>query len=67
MELHDPLKGGDTNFYKGSSGSNLACSFAPARGWALFHGHGDNCMVHEGALVRQGTKYLLRTDVLFEM
>jgi hypothetical protein len=60
------LRGGETNFYKGSTGSKLACSFAPIQGWALFHGHGDECMLHEGALVRQGTKYLLRTDVLFE-
>jgi hypothetical protein len=65
--LHVSVCAGETNFYGGSTGSKLTCSFAPRVGWALFHGHGDNCMIHEGALVRQGVKYLLRTDVLFEV
>lgn len=65
MHLQDPLKGGETNFYSGSTGAKLTCSFSPVAGFALFHGHGDRCMIHEGALVRNGVKYLLRTDVLF--
>ena len=63
----EPLKGGETNFFAGSTGSKLTCSFAPLAGWALFHGHGDRCMIHEGGLVRAGVKYVLRTDVLFEV
>jgi hypothetical protein len=67
MQHAQQLKGGETMFYSGSTGSKLVCSFAPAAGWALFHGHGDNCMVHEGGLVRSGVKYVLRTDVLFPL
>lgn len=34
-------------------------------GACLLHGHGDNCLTHEAKPVIQGTKYVLRTDVLY--
>ena len=41
--------------------------FPPTRGICLFHGHGDECMTHEGAGVEDGVKYVLRTDVVYEL
>eukprot|EP00190_Bangiopsis_sp_CCMP1999_P005839 CAMPEP_0198725782 /NCGR_PEP_ID=MMETSP1475-20131203/3026_1 /TAXON_ID= ORGANISM="Unidentified sp., Strain CCMP1999" /NCGR_SAMPLE_ID=MMETSP1475 /ASSEMBLY_ACC=CAM_ASM_001111 /LENGTH=244 /DNA_ID=CAMNT_0044487615 /DNA_START=37 /DNA_END=771 /DNA_ORIENTATION=+ len=67
MYLNDEgLLGGETVFYKGSVGTKVAYSFRPKMGAALLHGHGDRCMTHEGKAVRQGQKYLLRTDVMYK-
>lgn len=27
--------------------------------------HGDECLLHEGSQVRSGTKYVLRSDIMF--
>mmetsp|Transcript_35710 Transcript_35710/g.65537 ORF Transcript_35710/g.65537 Transcript_35710/m.65537 type:complete len:287 (-) Transcript_35710:13-873(-) len=64
----EPLKGGETIFWKDHKGNptTIALSFAPARGYCLFHGHGDECMIHEGAPVEKGIKYVLRSDVVYE-
>ena len=60
-----PLRGGETVFY-GDRGRVLA-SVAPRPGLALLHLHGeDRCLEHEGAAVVAGTKYVLRSDVVFE-
>ena len=63
----DGLTGGATVFYKGSSVGKAkeVLRFAPKRGSALAHIHGPRCMLHEGAAVESGVKYLMRTDVLF--
>mmetsp|Transcript_38291 Transcript_38291/g.50464 ORF Transcript_38291/g.50464 Transcript_38291/m.50464 type:complete len:264 (+) Transcript_38291:33-824(+) len=59
-----PVEGGETVFYKGNYGNKVAASFAPKVGYALVHGHGQRCLLHEGALVHSGIKYLMRTDVM---
>ncbi|CAM9912972.1 unnamed protein product, partial [Ascophyllum nodosum] len=64
-EALEPLRGGETVFYKGNYGGKIAASFAPAMGACLIHGHGQRCLLHEGAVVTSGTKYLLRTDVMY--
>ncbi|KAG5187270.1 hypothetical protein JKP88DRAFT_307477, partial [Tribonema minus] len=61
-----PLAGGETLFYKGSYGGKLAASVTPIAGSCLVHGHGARCLLHEGALVTSGVKYLLRTDVMYK-
>jgi hypothetical protein len=44
----------------------VVASVAPRPGLALLHLHGeDRCMEHEGAAVAGGTKYVLRSDVVF--
>jgi hypothetical protein len=58
-----PLVGGETVFY-GPRGREVA-RVAPKAGMALLHRHGDECMEHEGAAVRSGLKYVLRSDVVF--
>eukprot|EP00514_Thraustochytrium_sp_LLF1b_P013312 CAMPEP_0184540750 /NCGR_PEP_ID=MMETSP0199_2-20130426/906_1 /TAXON_ID=1112570 /ORGANISM="Thraustochytrium sp., Strain LLF1b" /LENGTH=268 /DNA_ID=CAMNT_0026934403 /DNA_START=57 /DNA_END=863 /DNA_ORIENTATION=+ len=60
------LQGGDTVFYKGNTGAKEVLRVAPKSGSALLHWHGDRCLLHEGAAVLSGVKYLLRTDVLYK-
>lgn len=55
--------GGETVFYD-DRGRRVA-AVAPAPGLALLHRHGDYCLEHEGAAVRDGTKYVLRSDVVY--
>ncbi|KAG7388117.1 hypothetical protein PHYPSEUDO_013077 [Phytophthora pseudosyringae] len=62
------LQGGSTIFYAHEAGAKeeeVVLSVAPETGSALVHGHGDRCLLHEGALVTRGAKYLLRTDVMY--
>ncbi|KAL4167613.1 hypothetical protein KRP22_013189 [Phytophthora ramorum] len=62
------LLGGNTIFYGNEAGAkqeHVVLSVAPETGSALVHGHGDRCLLHEGALVSRGAKYLLRTDVMY--
>lgn len=55
--------GGETIFY-GNRNRKLA-SVDPQPGLALLHKHGDFCLEHEAAVVSSGTKYVLRSDVVF--
>eukprot|EP00752_Nemacystus_decipiens_P006455 g5813.t1 len=64
-EAEAPLRGGETVFYKGNYGEKVAASFSPKQGACLVHGHGRQCLLHEGAAVTSGVKYLLRTDVMY--
>ena len=58
--LSDVEEGGETNFYR--AGGALALAVRPRRGRALVFDH--RCL-HEGAAVRRGCKYVLRTDVMY--
>ncbi|KAL4539192.1 hypothetical protein Ndes2526B_g02548 [Nannochloris sp. 'desiccata'] len=55
--------GGETIFYDDKN--RKLASVAPQPGLALLHRHGDYCLDHEGAAVRDGVKYVLRSDVVF--
>ncbi|KAI9916644.1 hypothetical protein PsorP6_016886 [Peronosclerospora sorghi] len=57
------LQGGETLFY--ATERDVVLEVTPETGLALVHGHGERCLLHEGAQVRQGTKYLLRTDIMY--
>lgn len=57
------LAGGETIFY--DERGTVLRSVAPAAGMALLHLHGEECYEHEGAVVKAGTKYVLRSDVVF--
>jgi len=46
--------------------NKVIASVAPSTGMALLHKHGDDCLLHEGKVVKAGIKYLLRSDVIFE-
>ena len=62
------LEGGQTCFYTGFTPkkAKLAASVDPLVGRCLAHIHGSRCMLHEGAEVSKGVKYLMRTDVVFQ-
>ncbi|KFK26798.1 hypothetical protein AALP_AA8G294900 [Arabis alpina] len=57
------LVGGETVFY--GSRNSIVAEVAPMEGMALFHIHGEKCMLHEGRNVSKGVKYVLRSDVVF--
>ncbi|CAN0891617.1 hypothetical protein LINGRAHAP2_LOCUS17097, partial [Linum grandiflorum] len=59
----EPLVGGETVFYGWRN--NVVAEVAPEEGMALFHIHGDKCMLHEARNVTKGVKYVFRSDVVF--
>lgn len=60
----DDFIGGGTIFYPEIRGSK-PLNIHPGKGMALLHKHGDDCMRHEGELVKDGVKWVLRSDVVF--
>ncbi len=58
--LSDVDEGGETNFYR--TGGIVEFAVQPHRGRALVF---DHLRLHEGAAVRRGRKYVLRTDVMY--
>jgi len=57
--LNDEFKGGDTIFYENE---NQFC-IKPKRNSAVIFNHD---ILHEGKIVKEGYKYILRTDVMFK-
>lgn len=57
------LEGGETIFY--ATAKKELVSVAPRAGMALLHAHGRRCLMHCGAPVQKGVKYLFRSDVMF--
>ncbi|KAF8921427.1 hypothetical protein CPB85DRAFT_1372520 [Mucidula mucida] len=63
----DGVEGGETIFYKDEKCHLSETIVAPlTRGAALLHRHGPDCMLHEGSKVLTGTKYVLRSDLMFK-
>jgi hypothetical protein len=74
------LAGGATRFYpeigvpigarsqgrfgQSSDGSNFL-DVEVKKGTVLLHKHGEDCLLHEGALVTSGNKWILRSDLVF--
>ncbi|KAL2641712.1 hypothetical protein R1flu_009299 [Riccia fluitans] len=56
------LVGGETVFY---NRRRVVAEVPPVAGMALFHIHGQHCMLHEARVVAKGVKYVLRSDVIF--
>ncbi|KAG6336918.1 hypothetical protein ID866_2156 [Astraeus odoratus] len=64
--LQDGVEGGETVFYKEEKGIPRETIIAPLnRGTILLHRHGYECLLHEGSVVRKGTKYVIRSDLMF--
>jgi len=66
------VTGGETVFYnelpqqsrkKGSGGTEVI-RVGLEKGMALLHKHGRDCLLHEGATVTGGEKWVLRTDLV---
>ncbi|KAL3684320.1 hypothetical protein R1sor_002342 [Riccia sorocarpa] len=56
------LVDGETVFY---NRCRVVAEVPPLAGMALFHVHGQHCMLHEARVVAKGVKYMLRSDVIF--
>ena len=54
--------GGATRFH---FGRKEQVAIDPHEGKILFHVHGTHCLVHEADAVKQGVKYVLRTDLIY--
>ena len=66
--LNQEFQGGSTTFYFPIDQGKLGCcGVVPKTGSVLLFPHGDDCIpiVHEGSLVTDGFKYVIRTDVLY--
>jgi hypothetical protein len=68
--LNEGFGGGHTTFFapsKDTPGVVESCGVAPREGAALFfpHGGSEGSLVHEGSALLSGTKYIIRTDVLY--
>jgi|TARA_B110000003_G_C16616684_1_gene521549 hypothetical protein len=61
--LSEDVEGGSTIFY--DEVGEERCRVRPKIGRALYFRHGADMPEHEGEEVREGTKYVLRSDVLF--
>jgi hypothetical protein len=67
--LNDNFVGGETRFYNPNSvtGGLVARGIVPKRGSVLVFPQGNTAsLLHEGSAVTEGTKYVVRTDVLYE-
>mmetsp|Transcript_3407 Transcript_3407/g.5442 ORF Transcript_3407/g.5442 Transcript_3407/m.5442 type:complete len:126 (-) Transcript_3407:163-540(-) len=58
------LSGGETVFWK--TAKAMLTTFSPTKGDLLLHAHGRRCLMHEGAEVKKGCKYLFRADVFYK-
>jgi len=66
------VTGGETIFYnelpkqsgKKGSGGTETIKVELEKGMALLHKHGRDCLLHEGAMVTNGEKWVLRTDLV---
>lgn len=62
------FEGGETVFYHGADGQNCmaARSVTPKQGSGVCSPQGSGAsLIHEGSAVREESKYLVRTDVLY--
>lgn len=71
MYLNDGFEGGATSFYQEAQRhyaqpdrSKVLCDIRPERGACLVFNH---CICHDGGEVKEGLKYLLRTEVMYEL
>lgn len=60
----EEFKGGGTVFHFDDTKESI--NFHPSKGAALLHKHGDDCLRHEGALITDGVKWVLRSDVVYK-
>jgi len=67
--LNDDFDGGATAFYNAPDTPGISVeAVAPRQGAVLFFPHGDarGSLIHEGAAVLKGYKYVVRTEVLYK-
>lgn len=65
--LNQNFEGGATAFYSATDDSLKVVGVQPTTGSVLFFPHGDarGSLIHEGSSVISGSKYIIRTEVLY--
>lgn len=67
------VEGGETVFYPGVDARGIGNDASEVvkveleKGMMLLHKHGDDCLLHEGSLVKKGVKWVLRSDLIFPL
>jgi hypothetical protein len=62
--VEEGVQGGETVFYEGRDEKEIIVGIK--RGSALLHRHGGgDSLLHEGRAVIKGTKWVLRSDLIF--
>lgn len=80
-EPQGEVTGGETLFYPNERDADRVEAYAKTKqkielpetvvkiqlnkGTALLHKHGDDCLLHESAVINSGVKWVLRTDLVF--
>lgn len=74
LYLNDDFEGGHTSFFEEAAGDqpgpgNKICAVKVPQGGALcfFHGEHPLSLWHEGSTVSAGTKYVVRSEVLYTL
>jgi hypothetical protein len=71
MYLNDEFEGGETTFFLPAAreGTLNAYPVRPVMGSVAVFPHGDTkgALLHEGTGVRKGAKYIIRTDVEYDI
>jgi len=71
LYLNDDFEGGQTSFFSQRRGRQIEhAGDVPARAGSVlcfWHGEHPQSPLHEGGLVTQGTKYIVRSDVLYPL
>ena len=69
MYLNDEFDGGETTFFVPGEEGLCARPVRPQQGSVVVFPHGDTAgsLVHEGSGVKEGAKYIIRTDVVYEV
>lgn len=62
----EEFKGGGTIFYPEHT-SSKGLNVHPSKGMALLHKHGNDCLKHEAEIVKDGIKWVLRSDVVYPL
>jgi len=69
--LNDDFEGGETRFFypTGVGNQHRVAEMKATRGGAVcfYHGEHPQSPLHEGGLVTAGTKYIIRSDVLYKL
>lgn len=66
--LNDNFTGGETRFYQVGSGGMTARGVVPQQGAVLCFPQGNTeSLIHEGSAVSKGSKFVIRTDVLYQI
>ena len=66
--LSDDFQGGETRFYLSGTSGMVARGIVPTLGAVLCFPQANTAsLIHEGSEVTSGTKYVVRTDVLYQL